>query len=335
MVDGTPGSDKRKAGSWKMVKHNIKVAGVDVSKKKLDIAVIGVLKPFVVTNDETGWESLEKQLREHGVSRVGMEASGGYETKVAAFLRKAGFEVVVMDPRQVHGYRKLKKTKAKTDPIDARLIAEVTAMIDVECGVHDERLPAFAEHYLLIQHIIEDIVQHKTRRERFSVPEHCKAIQKEIDRLEKKKQKELVRLERKVRAHEDLSCKLDLLISIPGIAETTALAIIILLPELGRISSNKAAALVGVAPLNDDSGERSGVRHIFGGRTRVRNALYMAAFAGSQRWNPILMAFYDRLKKNGKEHKVAVVACIRKLVHIANAILERSTPWIDRPVVVT
>jgi transposase len=329
VVDGTLGSDKRKAGSWKMAKHSMKVAGVDVSKKKLDVAISGVVKTFVVTNDELGWQSLEKQLREHGVSRVGMEASGGYQDKAAAFLRKAGFEVVILDPRQVHAYRNMIKVKAKTDPIDAKLISDVAKLIEVEDGVFDERLPVFAEHYLFIQHLTEDIVLRKTRLEHFSSPEHRQAIKEDIERLKKKKHEELLLLEQKVRAHEDLSRKLDLLISIPCIAETTALAIVILMPELGKISRNKAAALVGVAPLNNDSGESSGVRHIWGGRTRVRGALYMAAFTGAHQWNPVLKEHFDRLRKNGKEHKVAIVACIRKLVHIANAILARDTPWAD------
>jgi transposase len=330
MVDGTLGSDKRKAGSWKMEKHSIKVAGVDVSKPKLDVAMDGVSEVFVVTNDKAGWKKLAKRLKEHGVTRVGMEATGGYEGKAAAFLRKANFEVVVLDPRQVHGYRKMRLKNAKTDKIDAVLIKEVTALVDVKSMAPDERLPAFVERLLMIEHIVEDIAQHKTRLERFSEPALRKSIQKEIDRLEKIKAKSLLYLETKLRVHDDFSRKIDLLTSIPCIGLVTALTIVILMPELGKLTRNGASLLVGVAPLNNDSGGSFGERHISGGRTRLRCALYMAAFAGAMRWNPILKDLYDRLKKAGKAHKVAIIACIRKLVHIANAVLARDSGWTDR-----
>jgi len=330
MVDGTLGSDKRKAGSWKMTEHNIKVAGVDVSKKKLDVAITGVLATVVVTNDEAGWKSLEKQLMEHGVTRVGMEATGGYEAKVASFLRKAGFEVVILDPRRVHGYRKMMMQNAKTDAIDAKLIAAVTALVEVKDCAPDERLAAFSEHLLLIEHLKEDIAQHKTRLERFSEPSLRKIIEKEIARLEKTRAKELYRLESKLRTHGDFANKIDLLESIPCIGTKTAIAIVILMPELGNIARNKAALLVGVAPLNDDSGGSFGVRHISGGRTRLRGALYMAAFVGAMRCNPVLKALYARLKASGKPHKVSIIACIRKLVHIANAVLARNSAWTNR-----
>jgi transposase len=259
-----------------------------------------------------------------------MEATGGYEAKAASFLRKAGFEVVILDPRRVHGYRKMMMQKAKTDEIDAKLILSVTALVEVRDCAPDERLAAFAEHLLLVEHLKEDIAQRKTRLERFSEPSLRKFIEEEIARLEKMRAKELSCLESKLRAHDDLSDKIDLLTSIPCIGVNTAMVIVILMPELGKIVRNKAALLVGVAPLNDDSGGSSGVRHISGGRTRLRCALYMAAFVGAMRWNPILKALYGRLKASGKPHKVAIIACIRKLVHIANAVLARKSAWINR-----
>lgn len=327
MVDGTLGSNKRKAGSRKMTELTIKAAGVDVSKKKLDIAIVGVPEVLVVTNDKAGWKSLKKQLKAYGVTRVGMEATGGYEAKVASFLRKAGFAVVILDPRQVHGYRKMMMQTAKTDGIDARLIAAVTELVEVKDHVPDERLAAFAEHLLLIEHLKEDIAQRKTRLERFSEPALRKFIQKEIARLEEMRAKELSFLENKLRAHDDLARKLDLLRSIPGVGPVTSMTIVVLMPELGKLTRNEASHLVGVAPLNDDSGGSSGVRRISGGRTRVRNVLYMAALNGATRSNSVLMAFYKRLKTSGKAHKVALVACMPKLVHIINTVLARNSEW--------
>jgi transposase len=327
MVDGTFGSNKRKAGSRKMTEHTIKAAGVDVSKMKLDVAIVGVSEIFVVTNDKVGWKSLKKQLKDHGVTRVGMEATGGYEAKAASFLRKAGFEVVILDPRQVHGYRKMMMQKAKTDGIDARLIAAVTALVEVNDRAPDERLAAFAEHLLLIEHLKEDVAQHKTRMERFSEPVLRKFIQEEITRLEKRRAEELSLLEKELRAHDDLARKLDLLRSIPGVGPITSATIVVLMPELGKLSRNEAALLVGVAPLNDDSGGSFGVRRISGGRKRVRNVLYMAALNAAKRSNPDLIVYYDRLKAAGKAHKVVLVACMRKLVHIINAVLARDSEW--------
>jgi transposase len=193
-------------------------------------------------------------------------------------------------------------------------------------------LAPWAEHLTLIEQIGEDISRLKTRRDRYSLPAHKRYLETEITRLSRRRDREIVRLLAKLRRHPDLALKLDLLESIPGLGPLTALSFVLRMPELGRMTRAEAAALVGVAPFDDESGEHTGERHIAGGRKRLRRSIYQAAFSASQRWNPILLALYKRLIAKGKHHKVATVACARKLVEIANAILARATPWQDKAV---
>lgn len=307
-----------------------KCAGIDVSKTRLDVALSGSVHGFAVSNDKAGHTELIGWLRELGVVRVGLEASGGYEAAVVAALRTAGVEVVVFDPRQIHGYRRFRNQRAKTDPIDAKLIAAVTAAVDEVHPAPDPRLPSLAEHLLRIDHLNEDIARLKTRRDRYHDTASRRWLEREIDRLSRQRDKEIKRLEVRVRAHVDLADKLNLLETIPGLGVMGALNLVLRLPELGRMSRAEAAALVGLAPFNRDTGQSNGERHIAGGRARLRKAIYMTAFAASQRWNPILVALYRRLIQAGKHHKVATIACARKLIEIANAVLTRRTPWTDQ-----
>jgi transposase len=309
---------------------SINSAGIDVSKAMLDIAYCASEEAFREANDEAGHGRLVGRLREAGITRVGIEASGGYEEALKRVLIKKGFEVVVFDPRQIHGYRTFRNKRAKTDAIDAKLIAAVTAAFDGERAPSDPRLPALAEHLLMVDQLGEDIAQLKTRRERYHEKANLKFIAGEIKRLEKLRGKQLQRLVERVCGHADLARAMTLLQSIPGLGQMAALNFVIRMPELGKTSRGEAAALVGVAPFNFDTGKMAGERHIAGGRARLRKAVYMSAFAASQRWNPLLVALYKRLIAKGKHHKPATVACARKLVEIANATLARGTPWQHR-----
>ncbi|QEX20970.1 IS110 family transposase [Hypericibacter adhaerens] len=317
-----------------MSKSITETAGIDVSKRKLDVALAAGPDRLQASNDPAGYQQIESWLREHGVERVGLEASGHYEAAVAAHLRRVGFCVVLLDPAQVKGFRRFKKKRAKNDKIDARLIAVATADMEPDSirPAPDERLAPWAEHLTLIEQIGEDISRLKTRRDRYSLPAHKRYLETEITRLSRRRDREIVRLLAKLRRHPDLALKLDLLESIPGLGPLTALSFVLRMPELGRMTRAEAAALVGVAPFDDESGEHTGERHIAGGRKRLRRSIYQAAFSASQRWNPILLALYKRLIAKGKHHKVATVACARKLVEIANAILARATPWQDKAV---
>ena len=310
-----------------MSNPNIKCAGIDTSKKTLDVAIEGEPRLVSFANKDEGHRLLVDCLAEHGVSRVGIEASGNYEAGVVAALRAAGVTVFVLDPRQIHGWRHFRRQRAKTDAIDARLICAAVAEIDLDRPAPDPRLPAFAEALTLIDQIGEDAARLKTRRDRYADKANLAFLDREILRLEKQRTKLRTALVRRLRAHPDLAHRLDLLSSIPAIGLPTALVMVVRMPELGRLSREEAAALVGVAPYNRDSGPTSLDRHIAGGRTRLRKALFMAAFCGSQRHNPALAAFYDRLTAAGKHHKVALIACVRKLVHFANAVIARDAPW--------
>lgn len=331
MVDGTPWFGCHKEGSKKMSKSSTKCAGIDVSKKSLDVAVHASTERFCETNDLAGHGRIAVRLRAAGVTRVGLEASGHYEAKLVRALRKADFEVLVLDPGQVHGYRRFKQRRAKTDPIDAALIAEVTANSEAVKASPDERLTPLAERLTLIEQITEDIARLKTRRDRFESKAMLRYLASEIARLSKRRKAELQRLTTILCKQADLKQRLELLLSIPGVGQLLALTLVIRMPELGHMDRAQAAALVGVAPINEDSGEHAGPRHIQGGRHRVRRMLFLAAFTASQHWNPLLQALYRRLLAAGKHHKVAVVACARKLIEIANAILTRGTPWLDAP----
>jgi transposase len=321
-----------KAGSTKM-KHsstNPIIAGVDVGKYRLDVAVRGGAA-VTLENQPQGHEQLIAFLRRQGVHTVGLEASGGYERAVAAALRRAGFTVAVLQPRQVRAYARLRLTRAKTDRLDAGLIAACTATLDPAGAIPDERLAVLAEALTFIEQIEEDLARAKTRREHVR-DERLKALfAEEITRLRTRRRAELARLVDAVKREADLAARLALLESIPGLGERTALALVVRLPELGHLSREAVASLVGLAPFNDDSGRHAGERHIAGGRDRVRKSLYACAQAAALRWNKELMAFYARLRAEGKAHKVAMVACARKLVIYANAVLARAAPWQTQP----
>ena len=311
------------------------VAGIDVAKATLVVAIKteaasgAVAERFSDDNTQAGWTRIAAKLKAFAVVRVGLEATGNYEAGVTAALRHDGFAVRVFDPRQIHGFRRFRQKRAKTDPIDAVLIADVTAVADDPQAPPDPRLAPLAEHLTLIDMITEDIARLKTRRDRFTDPDHRTFLDDEIRRLDQLRQAQIVRLRAKVRAEADLAHRLTLLLSIPCIGIGTALAFVIRMPELGHMTREEAAALVGLAPFNADTGQTEGERHIAGGRQRLRRSVFLAAFSGSQRWNPILAALYKRLKANGKHHTVATIACARKLVEIANVILTRNTPWLD------
>jgi len=309
-----------------MTELSTKCAGVDVSKAKLDVAVFDGQR-FVESNDAAGHGRLADRLRAAGVTRVGLEASGGYETAETVALRAQDIIVNVFDPGQVFGYRRWCKVAAKTDTIDAQLILEATAALKTVRAAPDPRFGPLQEHLTLIEMLGEDIARLKTRRDRFTSPERCAFLRAEIKRLQMLRKQEIAALEASLRVHADLAKRLKLLESIPGIGTFTALILVVRMPELGYVSRQEAAALAGLAPYNCDSGAMEGQRRVTGGRARVRKPLFMAAFSAANHWNPLLIAFRQHLAATGKHHNKIIVACARKLLEIANAILKRGSPW--------
>ena len=315
-----------------MSKTTIVCAGIDTGKRRLDVAITTSGAELAVENTAEGHGRLAAWLRQHRVKRVGIEASGGYERDVVLALRRDGFKVIMFQPAQVRAFAKFNGKRAKNDKIDARLIAACTAAVTIIHAAPDPRLLKLADHLTLIEQIGEDIARHKTRRETCR-EERLRALwSTEIARLQRMLDAELKALGAAIRAHRDLATRLDLIASVDGIGERTAIAILVRMPEIGRVTREQAAALVGLAPYDDDSGEHRGERHIDGGRERLRCSLYAAALPAAFRWNAALIALYERLTAAGKPHKVALVACARKLLIFANTVVARGTPWTSQPV---
>jgi len=319
-----------------MAKRITICAGIDTGKSKLDVALEGSSEQLQVENTAQGHKVLLAWLRRHKVKRVGIEASGGYEQPVVAELRRQRFVVVVFQPAQVRAYAKFHLQRAKNDKIDAALIAACTAAVKVE-KIHpapDPRLSPFAERLTMIDQIGEDVARLKNRLETCRNPRLRTLWKEDISRLSKRKRTELKAVVAAIRRHPDLAARLDLIESVSGAGLPTAVAILVRMPEIGQLPREQAAALAGLAPYDDDSGDQVGVRHIEGGRERLRRALYAAALAASFRWNPQLIALYKRLIAAGKGHKRALIACARKLLIFINTVVARGTPWQDKPPVV-
>ena len=315
-----------------MLQTSTNTAGIDTSKLKLDVAVHGRTECWQVANALPGWRSLVVNLIKAGVARVGIEASGGYERGVAEHLRAAGFVVLVLQPSQVKAYARVHLRRAKNDALDAVLIAACAATIDAPRIAPDPRLVKLAGYLTFLEQTEEDIARFKTRFEHVDEPGLRRIVTNDIARLKARRSAQILLIERQLRAHPDLGRRLDLVLSVPGIGKRTALALIIRMPELGRVSREEAAALAGLAPFDDDSGKHKGQRHIAGGRGRLRRSLYAAALPAAFRWNKALVELYARLIARGKAHNAILIACARKLLVYANTVVQRGTPWIESAV---
>src|SRR6266699_623914 len=322
MVEGTKGSH-HKEGSKKMSKNSTVCAGIDTGKYKLDVAIDESADQLQVDNSPAGYRSLSAWLRQRRVERIGIEASGGYEQAVVSFLRADGFVVIVFQPVQVRAYAKFVLQHAKNDNIDAVLIARCTAAATDIHEPPDARLAPLAQRLTMIEQLTQDVACWDQRIREF--------WKQEIDRFKRLLQAELKQLVAAIREHRDLSTRLDLIASVDGIGLRTAVAILVRMPEIGRVSREQAAAIAGLAPYDDDSGQRRGLRHIKGGRQRLRQSLYAATLPAAFYWNTQLKALYKRLITAGKTHKLVLVACARKLLIFVNTVVARGTPWKSAP----
>jgi transposase len=312
-----------------MTQTSITTAGIDTSKLKLDIAVHGRAERWQLANSRSGWCKLAASLAEAGVERVGIEATGGYERGVVEHLRAADFTVLVLQPMQVKAFGRMHLRRAKNDALDAVLIAACASAIDQPRIAPDTRLADLAGYLTFLEQIEEDIARFKTRLEHIDDPRLRSLVSSDIRRLKVRRTAQIRTIAKHLREHDDLARRLELVLSIPGIGERTALALVIRMPELGRVSREEAAALAGLAPFDDDSGQHKGQRHIAGGRGRLRRSLFAAALPAAFRWNKDLIALYDRLIAAGKSHKAALIACARKLLIYANTVVQRGTPWVE------
>jgi transposase len=317
-----------------MMKTSIAVAGIDTAKDKLDIAICGQASHWQVENTLRGWKRLRSDLTKAGVVRVGIEATGGYERGVVRHLLEAGLTVLVLQPIQVRAFARVHLRRAKNDALDAALIAACTAAMEEPRIAPDQRLTDLADLLTFVEQIEEDIARLKTRLEHINESRLCRMVLGDIARLKARRIAQIRHIARLLRAHRDLAARFDLVLSIPGIGERTALALIIRMPELGRVSREEAAALAGLAPFDHDSGKYRGQRHIAGGRGRLRRSLFAAALPAAFRWNQALIGLYTRLKARGKAHNAALIACARKLLVYANTVVARGTPWAENPATV-
>ena len=304
--------------------------GIDVSKATLDIAASGEFMQFTAANDSDGFDVIIDELRKQSVALILMEATGGYEAAVACALQVEGFEVAVINPRQARDFARAMGYLAKTDRIDARVLAQMAEVINR----HPERerfiraMPD-AERQVLTAMVVRrrqliTMLVAERNRMHLSHPQSRKSINIIIKALDDELARIDIDMNKHVQSHfKDLA---ERLISIKGVGAMTAATLLAEVPELGKLSRREISALVGVAPINRDSGTMRGRRTIFGGRARVRTALYMATLVAT-RFNPVLKAFYTRLLTAGKAKKVALVACIRKLLTILNAMFRKNERW--------
>jgi transposase len=235
-----------------------------------------------------------------------------------------------MQPIQVKAYARLHLRRAKNDRLDAARIAACAAALQEPDIAPDARLARLAGQLTFLEQTEEDIARLKVRLEHVAEPRQRRMLLADVARLKARRAAEIARIAAALRAHHDLARRLHLVLSVPGIGLRTAIALVVRMPELGRISREQAAALAGLAPYDDDSGTHKGQRHIAGGRGRLRRSLYAAALPAAFRWNAQLIDLYRRLIARGKPHNVALIACARKLLIYANTILQRDTPWVDR-----
>lgn len=305
---------------------NTKIAGVDVGKAWLDAAVHGAAEPLRVANTTAGVGELISWLKAREVGRVGLEASGGYERDLREALDAAGFEVVVHQPIEVRLFARLKRRRAKNDKLDAALIAAATAQVDAVKVAQDPRLSDLAERLSAYEQITDQAAELKTYLESVRLKDVARLIQGQIRSLERVKAKLACDILARIKAQPDLLARFRLLLSLPGVGPIVAATLVIRMPELGQMRRGQAAALLGVAPYDRDSGQWKGMRFIAGGRRRPRRMLYLAALA-AKRCDPGLKAFALHLISRGKPAKVVVVAVMRKLIEAANLVLGRGQPW--------
>lgn len=312
-------------------KTNTKIAGIDVGKAWLDIAVHGEAQTLRVKNDVDGVSELIAWLGGHEVGRVGLEASGGYEKLACSSLGQGGFEMVLHQPMEVRLFARLRRLRAKNDRLDAALIAAATAQVDRVKALADPRLQELGERLTAYEQISDQAAELKVFMEHVSLSDVARLLKAQIGSLEQAKAKLAADITRRLKAHLDLARRLALLQSLPGVGPIVGASLVIRMPELGSMMRGQAAALVGVAPYDRDSGKTRGHRTIGGGRRRPRRMLYLAAMA-AKRSCPDLKHFAAQLAARGKPPKLIAVAVMRKLIEAANLVLSRNQPWTAKPV---
>jgi len=302
------------------------IIGIDVSKRTLEVHQHGQADSHPFGNDPDALGNLVASLQQVQPALIALEATGGYERRAAAALRQAGWRVAVVNPTRVRRFAAAMGVLAKTDKIDARLIAWYAAVAQPapngQLTPLEEQLAALVERR---RQLLVEVVAEKNRLCTSSA--HVRSdIEQHIQWIEE----HLVRLEDQIRAciaqNPGWQVRAEIIDSVPGVGEVTASTLVAELPELGQLNRQQIAALVGVAPFNQDSGPKRGKRKIAGGRAGIRKALFMATLSATKH-NAVIRTFYERLLKNGKLKMVALTACMRKLLVIINAMVRKGEKW--------
>jgi transposase len=304
--------------------------GIDVSKERLDVCWSdGAAEQ--VPNEPAALEAFAKRVAAASTTLVVMEATGGYEQLALLTIHRARVPVVAVNPRQVRDFAKALGRLAKTDRIDARVLCEFAQRMRPEVReIPDDEILALDALLQRRHQLIEMITAEKNRLRQARAKRIQSSIQQTVQFLSKELKKLDADLDDRMRKTSLWKAKVELLTSVPGVGRVTAMKLVAALPELGKLDRKRVAALVGVAPLNRDSGHFEGKRSCWGGRADVRAALYMAALVASKH-NPVLRATFHRLVAAGKAKKSALVACMRKLLVILNAIARAQQPWRPSP----
>lgn len=301
--------------------------GIDVSKARLDVALLPTGEHFVVANDEEGIDELLGRLEEGPPALVVLEASGGFERPVAAALAACGIAVAVLNPRQARDFARATGKLAKTDRLDAKVLARFAeAVRPTPRALPNQEAREFQAILARRRQIIQMMTAEKNRLGATTSKAVARRIEAHVLWLEKELSRTDRDLDEAIESSPAFKENEALLRSVPGVGPVLCRTLLAELPELGSLSPRELSALVGVAPLNRDSGTLRGRRSVWGGRARVREALYMGALIAS-RHNPAIREFYQRLLDAGKPKKVALVACMRKLLTILNAVMRDRIPW--------
>lgn len=304
--------------------------GIDVSKNHLDVHVDDPKTTFRTPNNQEGRQQLLEKLPTPQDCQIIIEATGKLERPIVNDLLAAGYRVSLVNPRQVRKYAQALGILAKTDAIDARVLArfgrDVKPRILAETEARQQELEDLVTRR-------RQLVEHRTAEQNRKATSLPKAVRQSVQRSINTLAKEIARMEKAilklVSSNDDWQERMTQLQTVPGVGPTTAFTLVADLPELGQLNRREIAALVGVAPFNDDTGKHRGKRSIFGGRASVRNVLYMATHA-AMRSNETIKPFAERLHRTGKPPKVVIVACMRKLLGILNTMVKTNTNWKPR-----
>lgn len=319
-----------KTTSEREVAMNTTWVGIDVCKRRLDVAVRPSGELLSFTNDERGVKQVTRFLRKLAPQLIVLEATGGHEYAAAYALMQAGLPVAVVNPRQVRSFARAVGKLAKTDPIDAQVLAHFGEAVRPSIRpIADQQLTEIGQLVTRRRQLVEMMVAEQNRQGASSglvqrdIAATLRFFEARLDKIDQE-------IQRLIRQHPEWSRKAELLDTVPGVGPVLISSIVADLPELGSLNRKQVAALVGVAPFNNDSGASKGRRRIWGGRSHVRSLLYMCVLSGI-RCNPAIQAFYKHLLTIGKPTRVAMVACMRKLLVILNAMLQTQQPWHGSP----